>query len=127
MELKLDEGQGFDRSRLASGAASGSFGFMLNGSQIHGHEVMEMMLETGMAYTRESLHQAIIERFGSEARFYTCSRENMTAAELIQFLTERGKFVPEGDGFTTDPTRMCRHEEGAEHEHHHDHGSHRTL
>jgi probable metal-binding protein len=84
---------------------------MRNDTQIHGHEVMQMMLGSGISYTRDSLRDAILERFGSDARFFTCSCDNLTAAALIDFLADRGKFVPRADGFTTDPTKLCRHEE----------------
>ncbi len=77
--------------------------------QIHGHEVMEMMMASGVAYTRSSLRAAIIDRFGEDARFYTCSAENMTAEELIEFLEERGKFVDHDGGFTTARDKVCNH------------------
>ena len=77
--------------------------------QIHGHEVMQMMLEEGGSYTRDSLRTAIVERFGEETRFFTCSAENMTPDELIVFLEERGKFVDAGSGFNTAADKICDH------------------
>lgn len=77
--------------------------------QIHGHEVMKMMLESGGSYSRETLRNAIIDQFGEETRYFTCSQENMTADELIEFLAVRGKFVEAGVGFNTDPDRICSH------------------
>ncbi|MFY9329202.1 MAG: YecH family metal-binding protein [Georgfuchsia sp.] len=76
--------------------------------QIHGHEVMHMMMEDGRAYTKATLRSAIVERFGVEARFFTCSAADMTAEELIDFLMSRGKFLAEGDGFRTEAGRMCQ-------------------
>lgn len=76
----------------------------------HGHEVLDMM--QGNSYSSpEDLIEAIINKFGPDERFYTCSAENMTAAELVQFLTERGKFMPAADGgnFTADPSKRCHH------------------
>jgi len=75
----------------------------------HGHEVLEMMF--GNSYTsREELIKAITDKFGTDERFYTCSSENMTAAELVDFLEAKGKFMPaQGDGFTADKTKMCNH------------------
>lgn len=77
--------------------------------QIHGHEVMEMMINAGKVYTRESLRADIIARFGHEARFYTCSATNLTADELIAFLQARGKFVEAPGGLATEPGKMCDH------------------
>ncbi len=77
--------------------------------KIHGHEVMEMMLSDGQSYTKDSLCQAILAKFGDEVRFYTCSKEDMTASGLVDFLESKGKFVPTETGFTTAPEKMCNH------------------
>ncbi len=73
----------------------------------HGHEVLHMM--EGNSYTEESLIQAINDKFGADERFYTCSAEGMTAAELVEFLKAKGKFTPKEDGFTVDTTKICNH------------------
>ncbi len=76
----------------------------------HGHEVLHMM--EGNSYTtKQQLIKAIIERFGADERFYTCSASNMTAEELVNFLEERGKFMPAtgADDFTVDITKVCNH------------------
>jgi probable metal-binding protein len=79
-------------------------------SDIHGHEVMQMMVESGEAYDEERLEAAIHARFGEGARFCTCSASGLTARQLIEFLAARGKFVPAREGFSTDPTKICDHE-----------------
>lgn len=76
---------------------------------IHGHEVMEMMLQKGGTFTKESLETAMREKFGPTARYHTCSAENMTASELINFLDERGKFTASQEGFQTHPAKICGH------------------
>ena len=59
----------------------------------HGHDVLHMM--EGNSYeTKEDLVKAIIDHFGEEERFHTCSVDGMNAEELVDFLTERGKFMP---------------------------------
>ena len=73
----------------------------------HGHEVLDMM--RGNSYTEESLLKAIIDRFGPDEMFYTCSAEGMSAQELITFLKAKGKFMPLGEGFTMDPEKRCNH------------------
>ena len=75
---------------------------------IHGHEVLQMMLSSGQAYTRATLRADILARFGSEARFFTCSAENLTADGLISFFEERGKFVPASGGFQADRGKICK-------------------
>jgi len=76
---------------------------------VHGHEVMHFMVESGRSFSRESLIAAVAERFGAETRFHTCSAEGMTAAQLIDFLAAKGKFVTAEDGFSTRPDRICNH------------------
>ncbi|MBI5766632.1 MAG: YecH family protein [Verrucomicrobia bacterium] len=78
-------------------------------TQVHGHEVIAMMLEATAPFTRESLLAAIHNQFGADTRFYTCSAEGLSAAELITFLEERGKFMPAGDGFQFNRGQMCQH------------------
>ena len=78
-------------------------------NDIHGHEVMRMMLESGQVYDEERLEAAIHAKFGEAARFCTCSASGMTARQLIEFLAARGKFVATSEGFSTDPTRICDH------------------
>ena len=70
---------------------------------------MRMMLESGKAYSRDSLKEDIINTFGFQARFHTCSAYDMTADQLIDFLEARGKFFSVEDGFTTDPAKICNH------------------
>ena len=77
--------------------------------QIHGHEVIKMMLQSGKAYTRESLRADIVANFGTDTRFYACSADNMTADGLIDFLQAKGKFVPCDQGFQTSADLMCKH------------------
>lgn len=78
-------------------------------NQVHGHEVLRMMLGSGKAYTRATLLQDIERAFGAQARFCTCSAEGMTAEQLVDFLEAKGKFVPQANGFRTSPDLMCRH------------------
>ena len=76
---------------------------------VHGHEVMEMMLEQDGQFTRASLKQAMAQRFGADARFHTCSSSEMDAEALIDFLAARGKFIEAGEGFQTRADRICNH------------------
>jgi len=78
-------------------------------NQIHGHEVMNMMLQSGDIYTKDSLNAEIISRFGAEARFYTCSAKDLTADKLVAFLELKGKLVSRPGGFQTMPELVCDH------------------
>ena len=77
--------------------------------ETHGHEVMRMMVSSGKTYTEDSLEKSISERFGTDARFHTCSAKGMTAKELIGFFKAKGKFTGSDAGFSTAPDRICDH------------------
>lgn len=76
---------------------------------IHGHDVLNMMIESREQYSNASLEAAIKARFGEHARFHTCSAADMTAAELVAFLAAKGKFIAKDDGFSTHESKICRH------------------
>ncbi len=82
---------------------------VLNMSSIHGHEVLQMILSSETAFTKTSLIDAIHKQFGNDSRFHTCSAENMTATELVDFLERKGKFIPAEGGFTTSENKICHH------------------
>ena len=78
-------------------------------NQIHGHDVLHLMLASGKTYTKATLVAEIIEKFGTAAKFQTCSAENMTAGELVDFLEARGKFKAQAGGFQTSKDVICQH------------------
>ena len=75
--------------------------------QIHGHEVIAMLLAAKQPYTRESLRSEMDSRFGAAARFYTCVAGGLTADELLAFLESRGKLTVNPDGLTINPADVC--------------------
>ncbi|MBP9643963.1 MAG: YecH family protein [Budvicia sp.] len=78
-------------------------------SSIHGHQVLEMMITSDQPYSTASLIDAITQRFGPNARFHTCSAQDLTAGALVDFLAAKGKFIPTDDGFTTSTSKICQH------------------
>ncbi len=77
---------------------------------VHGHEVMHFMLTRSEGFTKESLVEAIKEKFGAQTRFHTCSKSEMTADDLVEFLESKGKFSSRApNGFNTDPQKICSH------------------
>lgn len=77
---------------------------------IHGHDVMRMMVEAGRPFTESQLEQAIVQRFGAEARFHTCSASEMTPKELIGFLKVRSKFIVTESQLSMTAESICNHE-----------------
>ncbi len=78
-------------------------------NEIHGHQVMEKMLETGKVYTKETLLQDIENWFGKDVRFFTCFGRGLTPEELIDFLLSKGKFSQVEGGFKMEPSKTCDH------------------
>jgi len=74
---------------------------------IHGHDVLAMMLRSNRGYTREQLRQAIDSVFGTSSRFDACVAQGMTAEELIDFLVARNKFRTEADGWHVNEGEIC--------------------
>ncbi|HVT83478.1 MAG TPA: YecH family metal-binding protein [Phycisphaerae bacterium] len=74
---------------------------------VHGHAVLDLLTEA--ALTRPQLDAELTRRFGAEARFCTCSAQDMTRDELLGLLLQKGKII-EADGLLkTDQSRVCNH------------------
>lgn len=73
---------------------------------IHGHEVIDFLRET--TSTRENAVTNIEEHFG-KIQFHTCSREGMTAKELIEFLEQKGKINFSTGTTTINEKNICQH------------------
>lgn len=77
--------------------------------EIHGHEVLQMMVESGRTFSRMSLIEAIHQQFGREARFHTCSGGGLNSEQLVDTLTAKGKFTGSADAFVFNPANSCSH------------------
>ena len=78
-------------------------------AEAHVHDIMQMMMESGKVYTRESLKKEIIAKFGITTTFHSCSESMMSAGAAVTFLEGRGKFIPSEEGFYTDESKKCSH------------------
>jgi probable metal-binding protein len=77
---------------------------------IHGHDVMHMIADAGRSFSKSELIAEIGAKFGEEARFHTCSAENMDAGELVDFLIARGKFhSTDEQALSLDESAICQH------------------
>ena len=76
---------------------------------IHGHEVMEMMISHGAALTKQDLKNMMHIKFGADTRYHTCAATEMDADMLIEFLEDKGRFIPSEGGITTTADKICNH------------------
>ena len=85
---------------------------------IHGHEIIHLIysVESSNPFTPAELAAEVARRFGTEARFHTCSPGSMTIEELVAFLLSRGKVVLREGRLYTDFSKVCGH--GDDHHEH---------
>ena len=76
-------------------------------NEVHVHEVIQMMMDSGVNYTRPTLRAAILEQFGADTRFATCGGGGLSVDECIDFLIARGKFAEAPEGFTASADLLC--------------------
>jgi len=76
---------------------------------IHGREVMQMIATSEKIFTKESLINEIMSRFGEDTRFFNCSSPEMTVDEIIAFFEGRGKFSFIDDVLVPNTYPGCNH------------------
>lgn len=83
---------------------------MTDQQSIHGHEIIHLIHEAAVPFTRESLSTEVRRRFGAGARFHTCSAGGMTLDQLLQFLIQRNKVVLREGRLQTVMENVCDHD-----------------
>lgn len=78
-------------------------------SSVHGHQVLQLLLEQTAPIKRDKLMAMMQDRFGKDARYHTCSTEGMDAEALLNFLATKGKFIESAQGLSTLESKICRH------------------
>lgn len=78
-------------------------------TEVHGHAVLEMMLEADAPFSRAALIERVYQEFGPDARFGTCSGSGMTIDELLEFLAERGKISESQGAIVVHGEEICGH------------------
>jgi probable metal-binding protein len=76
---------------------------------VHGHDVIDMICAARTPYSRAGLVAAIVEKFGPETRFHTCSADGLDADGLIDFLLSRQKLVGDASALEFSPAGRCNH------------------
>ncbi|MCP3698051.1 MAG: YecH family protein [Aliivibrio sp.] len=76
---------------------------------IHGHTVLNLLLNAEKPLSRLQLEGMIESEFGSEVCFHTCSQQGLTLTELLDFLLSKKKVVELDSGLTANPERICNH------------------
>ncbi len=74
---------------------------------VHGLDALNLMKETGGAFSREYMNKALDTRFGADARYHVCVKEGMTAEELIDFLIGQKLLTDTVNGLVVQPDTPC--------------------
>lgn len=77
--------------------------------QIHGHEVIHIVGSHPEGIPLASVTNTVERQFGQDARFYTCSAENMPLGELLKFLASRDKVELRGNLIFPGGSGACNH------------------
>ncbi|MGR5221058.1 YecH family metal-binding protein [Vibrio parahaemolyticus] len=76
-------------------------------TSIHAHKVLNLLRDQSM--TREQLEQKVIELFGDDAQFRTCSREGFDLDSLLAFFIEKQKVLENHGVWELNVERVCSH------------------
>lgn len=60
----------------------------------HVHEILEMINSNNKTYSIVELQNAVMSHFSEDVLFYSCSIEDMNVVQAVDFLVQRGKFIP---------------------------------
>jgi probable metal-binding protein len=77
--------------------------------QIHGHEVMQMLIDANEPQSKSDFKEKIDQKYGQDAKFFTCSAKDLSSIQLIEFLEGKGKFFNIEGKILTDTTKVCNH------------------
>jgi probable metal-binding protein len=77
----------------------------MTASDIHAHKVLNLLRKQPMSRTQ--LEQTVIEQFGANVTFRTCSRDGFDLDSLLSFFIDKQKVI-ENDGlWSLNIERVC--------------------
>ncbi|MFB2732612.1 YecH family metal-binding protein [Shewanella mangrovisoli] len=76
---------------------------------VHGHDVMALMVAQENPLLKPEFIALMAQTFGDNARYHTCSADNLQAEELISLLLHKGKMLESAQGLTLVAGRQCNH------------------
>lgn len=64
---------------------------------LHIHEVLNIIYNSDKIFTIEELKQEVINSFGENVSFTSCSENKFEINEMVDFMLQRGKIQLEGN------------------------------
>ena len=81
-----------------------------NMKEIHGHELIKLLLEINKPLTLDEIKELAITRIGENVTYYTCSESSMNTEGMINFLRARNKLIKKDGGFMINIGEVCEHD-----------------
>ncbi len=78
-------------------------------NNIHGHEVIQMIMQSATSSSKDDLIKQVISKFGEDTRFFNCSTDGMTAEGIVSFFENKGKIRFNDSGFEFGSAEGCKH------------------
>ena len=74
---------------------------------VHGHAVMQWLVEAPHPLSLAEIENRVAAAFGPAVRFHTCDTGGHTLSELLALLEARGKVWPVGACYASERRRLC--------------------
>lgn len=76
---------------------------------IHIHDILDIIYNSGKEYTIDSLKEEVINRYGNDINFMTCSDHKFGIEGMIDFMCSRGKIEVHGEKIFPAGASWCDH------------------
>lgn len=77
-------------------------------NSIHAHEVLRLLQELGEPCPEGRVREEVVRRFGPDARFHTCSIDDLAFDDLLELLVALRKLERSSAGLSIARERVCR-------------------
>lgn len=78
-------------------------------TSVHGHTVINLVKAQPGHFTRQTLLDTVQKEHG-DALFHTCSMQDLTLEQLLDFLISKKKLVLEDGKLVPNEARICNHD-----------------
>lgn len=76
---------------------------------IHAHSALDFIAAHDGLWKLEELDSQFSGKFGTDARFFACSADNMTTSDLVAFLLQRQKIFLHENRVYLHRANVCNH------------------
>jgi probable metal-binding protein len=88
---------------------------LMPSASIHGHVLLNYLIDLGKPVKIEALRKWAREAHGQQARYHTCSVQDLTLDGILGFLQERNKVTLQNGSISAAVTHVCSHDDDPTH------------